>query len=87
MASWGVIAAKAEAIAWIRAGWERAMMTTSPARSVGAQDSAHVGSEKLRIGGPFDSQARGRTVQAHRADHGGCMPMALRCTGVEALSP
>jgi hypothetical protein len=52
-----------------------------------AQDAAHIGAENLRVGSPFDGHAGGGTVQAHRADHGGSMPMAVGAAGMDALSP
>ena len=48
------------------------------------EDPADIGPENLRIGGPLDGHAGGGTIEAHRADHGGGMPMALGAAGVDA---
>jgi hypothetical protein len=50
-----------------------------------AEDVTDIGPENLRIGGPLDGYACGGTIQAHRADHGGGMPMTLGAAGVDAL--
>jgi hypothetical protein len=46
-----------------------------------AEDATDIGPENLRIGGPLDGHAGGGTIQAHRADHGGGMPMTLGAAG------
>jgi hypothetical protein len=47
---------------------------------------AHIGPENLGIGGPLDGHAGSGSVQAHRADHGSRLPIAVRSAGMNALA-
>ena len=57
------------------------------ARTQGRQkDLFEVEAEDLRIGGPIQGQAGGRTVQPQGPDQGGALPVAVRGVGMQALA-